>query len=318
MVLTLEAVNQVSVHAFPATTAEYSRHSDFTAASSPSSPSNPSVPDVPASYLYPTSGYSYPSTPQALGQGYSPLPQPPIDLTLQQSKQTHKRATTSKRATNATNGGSLVCYYDPVTTGVIHCSNGLSYQTSFGSTLQVSSQTPNFNNGLANSQGYPSVSSSSSIYSNGNPSYSTSLSGNGEVKKRSNSQSSGYPTTTSSSAPSSYSEPYLGASSGYSSSYTPNYNPGYDYGKKGYTSSRGYNAPGNSLGGPSTTKRSVHLGPVGGGGESSSTPNVVPVPININTLVYPDGEMTLMPPEDTSAIDGPGALGGLHSPANFN
>ncbi|KAF9360037.1 hypothetical protein BGX26_010687 [Mortierella sp. AD094] len=400
LALTLEGVHPVTVHAAPAVP-ESSTSSGFTLASV--DPQNAVSSSVSASSAF--SGSFSPDMPPTPGQGHSPshvlrygnfgpgmmsssinLSEPPSD-----SSQTQKQPTVSKRATIATSGGGILCQYDPVTAGVVHCSDGATYKSSSASLSQPqqpSYYVPNVANGNvkqplkkrytpnvgfaggsagsgasgvhmlppvpARSQGYSIPPFSASQH----PPLSSPV--NSKTQKRSfgDSDSSSafaysgtndYDLGSGSSAafnkiPSYYGsggsgggndvedwgnyEPSLGGGdwnmyngesdlrgdwskysggSGYGSSYNPNYGSGYGGSYSGYGGSGYYS------GKPSKGKRSVTAGP-------SSAPNVVPVPIDIDTLVYPDGQMTLMPSGGISAAGGPGGpgFGGAGGPVGFN
>ncbi|KAG0005483.1 hypothetical protein BGZ80_006483 [Entomortierella chlamydospora] len=398
LALTLEGVCPVTVHAAPAVS-ESSTSPSFTVASA--DPQNAVSSSASASSA--SSGFFTSGIPPTSGQGYLPshvlgygnfgpgamsssinLSGPPSG-----SSQTQNQPIFTKRAAVGTSRDGILCQYDPTTTGVVHCSDGVTYKssTSYSQPQQPSFYASNvasgnakqslkkrytpsagFTGGSAGSgpAGVPMVppvparpqsysTPSSSVWEN--PSFSSPV--NSSPQKRSLGDSDtndfglGFGSAAAFSvAPSLYGsggqgggsdwvnyeanlggdlnmfngEPDLGSGwnkysggSGYGSSYSPSYGSSYggSYSGSGYGSGHsdsgygsgysGYGESGHYSGKSPKSKRSTTT--------ASSAPNVIPVPIDIDTLVYPDGQMTLMPSGGISGVigsggPGPGGIGG--------
>ncbi|KAF9175675.1 hypothetical protein BGX21_010580 [Mortierella sp. AD011] len=392
LALALEGVRPVAVHAAPAVS-ESSTSPSFTVASA--DPQNAVSSSASASSAF--SGSFIPSVPSTPGQGYLPshilgygnfgpgamsssinLSEPPSG-----SSQTQNQPTFVKRAAVGTNGGGVLCQYNPTTTGVVHCSDGVTYKSS---TFSSQPQQPNFyppnvasgnakqslqkrytsSAGFtggsvgsvpagvqmvppvpARSQGYSTP--SSSVWEN--PSFSSPVNSSPQRRSFGDSDTNDFGLGSGSATafnviPSLYGsggqgdggdggnyeanlgggdlnmfngEPDLGSDwnkysggSGYGSSYNPSYGSSYggSHSSSGYGS--GYSGYGGSGHHSDKSKRSTTT--------ASSTPNVIPVPIDIDTLVYPDGQMTLMPSGGISDVVGSGGpgLGGIGGYAGLN
>ncbi|KAF9114326.1 hypothetical protein BGX27_011146 [Mortierella sp. AM989] len=379
LALTFEGIHPVPVRAAP-TVSDYSMPFGLTEASIATPLSKSSILELSNS---PSQLAGFPRYEDfdlgMLSSGYSQdISGPPRDET--QKLQMRKRSA----ASIATNGGSVMCYYDPATAGLIHCSDGATYQSLPASTSRQqrpeSQASDEFSEDVKQPLKKRSTSSIDSTmeapgaymparplaHSTPFPIYSKGKQGefitqldvptHERTRVRKQKRSSGLSDSVSSTAfdfggvvdrfgPSpaafkpvpdlhrswdssdfgvenwghpesnlgenwnmNFGQPDLGGDwSKYNGGF--GYDSGYGTDDYSHVSSCGgsnYDGSGCDSNKRFRNKRSVVVSP---SREShpenlASRPNVVPVPIDIDALVHPDGRMTLMPAGGISAIGG--------------